>query len=272
MFNDEKPVKDFTTATFKTTRVVIGQSSENLAKGNLNFIISHHFGKVNLGASEFFGLDQSTIRLGVEYGILDVLTIGVGRSSFEKTIDGYVKYKILRQQKNKVPLSITYFADMTLNSSKWKDPNRKNYFTSKLAYVHQLIIGRKFNNYLSFQLVGSYIHKNLVERSIDQNDSFTLGLGGRCKISNRVTVNAEYHYIMPGQTAKDFNNSLSLGVDIETGGHVFQVFLTNSHPLFERGFLTETVGRWEKGDIMLGFNIVRTFTIFRPKIFKEKHK
>lgn len=267
--DDGKPLKEYTSATFKTTRLVIGQSSENLAHGNMNVVISHHFGQISDGASEFFGLDQSTIRLGVEYGILDILEVGLGRSTYEKTIDGYLKCKFLRQQKSKMPLSVSYFGSIALNSSKWEVPSRKNFFTSRLAYVHQLLIARKFNKYLSFQIMGTYVHKNLVKRIIDQNDCFAVGAGGRCKISNRMSINVEYHYVLPGQTADDYNNSLSLGVDIETGGHVFQLFLTNSHPLFERGFVTETLGRWEKGEIYLGFNIVRTFTLVKPKSFRK---
>ncbi|MEI8203035.1 MAG: DUF5777 family beta-barrel protein [Bacteroidota bacterium] len=268
LLGDNKPQKEFTTATFKTTHIILGQSSENIGKGDLNFIISHHFGSLNSGAGNFWGFDQSTIRLGVEYGISNRLEVGLGRSSFQKTINGYLKFKIIRQS-NKTPLSLSYFGDMAVNTLPWTDPNRTNYFTSRLSFVNQLLIARKFNNNLSLQLMPTHVHKNLVKRVIDQNDAFAVGAGGRFKFTERMSVNAEYYYLLPGQTAKDFNNSLSLGVDIETGGHVFQLFLTNSQPLFERGFVTETQGNWAKENIFFGFNIIRTFTIVKPKTFRK---
>lgn len=261
--------KEYTTATFKTTHLILGQSIENVAKGNLNFIISHHFGRINEGSYNFWGLDQSTIRLGVEYGLTDKIELGLGRSTYQKTIDGFVKYKILRQDNQKMPVSVSYFGSMAINTLKWDDPTRENFFSSRLSFVNQILIARKFNNELSFQLTPSFVHKNLVKRAIDQNNIFAVGAGGRYKLTQRFSVNAEYYYLLPGQTADDFDNSLSLGVDIETGGHVFQLFFTNSQPLFERGFITETQGKWNKGDVFFGFNIVRTFTIVKPKEFRK---
>lgn len=269
MLGDDKPVKEYATATFKTTHLIIGQSIENVAKGNLNFMISHHFGRINEGSSNFWGLDQSTIRLGIEYGITDKLEVGIGRSTYQKTIDGFVKYKLFRQNNLKMPVSVSYFGDMAIKTLKWDDPTRVNYFSSRLSFVNQLLIARKFNNNLSLQIMPTHVHKNLVKRIVDQNDAFAVGGGGRYKLTQRMSVNAEYYYLLPGQTADDFDNSLSLGVDIETGGHVFQLFFTNSQPLFERGFITETQGKWNKGDVFLGFNIIRTFTIVKPKGFRK---
>jgi len=250
--------KDLTTATFKTSHLVIGQSIENVDKGHLNVIISHHFGKIN-DAYNFFGLDQSTIRLGVEYGITNRLEAGIGRSSFQKTVDGYVKYKILRQDNNGMPLGLSYFGDMAMNTVKWTDPSRVNYFSSRLSYVNQLIVARKFSKNLSFQLMPTQVHKNLVPTNADQNNIYAVGGGGRFNFTQSMSVNAEYYYLLPGKTADDNQNSLSLGVDLDTGGHVFQLFFTNSQPLFERGFITESQGKWAKAEIFFGFNIIRTF-------------
>lgn len=261
--------KEYTTATFKTTHLILGQSIENVAKGNLNFIISHHFGRINEGSYNFWGLDQSTIRLGVEYGLTDKIELGLGRSTYQKTIDGFVKYKILRQDNQKMPISVSYFGSMAINTLKWDDPTRENFFSSRLSFVNQILVAKKFNNNLSLQIMPTHVHKNLVKRAIDQNNIFAVGAGGRYKLTQRFSVNAEYYYLLPGQTADDFDNSLSLGVDIETGGHVFQLFFTNSQPLFERGFITETQGKWNKGDVFFGFNIVRTFTIVKPKEFRK---
>jgi opacity protein-like surface antigen len=258
---DSSKKNEFTTATFKTTHLVIGQSIETVAKGNMNFTISHHFGKINEGYYTLWGLDQSTIRLGLEYGINNRISVGVGRSSYQKTYDGNVKIKIVRQKKSGIPLTVTYFGEMTINSLHWEDPARVNYFTSRMAYVNQLLIASKITSGLSVQLMPTHVHKNLVKLIADQNDIFAVGAGMRYKFSKRMSVNSEYYYLLPGKTADDFYNSLSVGVDIETGGHVFQLFFTNSHPLFERGFITETEGSWGKGDIYFGFNITRTFTL-----------
>ena len=158
-------------------------------------------------------------------------------------------------------MTMTYFASMTINSLHWTDPRRVNYFSSRLAYIHQLLIATRIGTKLSLQLMPTLVHKNLVALRIDQNDIPVMGGGMSIKVRKHISVNAEYYYILPGQAAKEANNSLSLGVDIETGGHIFQLFLTNSHPLFERGFITETQGKWTKGDIYFGFNISRAFSI-----------
>jgi hypothetical protein len=270
LLGNDKPSKEFATAAFKTTHLILGQSIENVAKGHLNFIIAHHFGRVNEGSYNFWGLDQSTIRIGLEYGITDKLEVGLGRSSYQKTIDGFVKYKILRQNNMNMPISISYFGGMAINTLKWEDPTRDNFFSSRLSFVNQLLIARKFTDNLSLQLMPSFVHKNLVKRVIDQNNIFAIGGGGRYKLTKRLSVNAEYYQLLPGQTADDFDNSLSLGVDIETGGHVFQLFFTNSQPLFERGFITETQGKWNKGDVFFGFNIIRTFAVVKPKAFRKE--
>jgi hypothetical protein len=270
LLGNDKPSKEFATAAFKTTHLILGQSIENVAKGHLNFIIAHHFGRVNEGSYNFWGLDQSTIRIGLEYGITDKLEVGLGRSSYQKTIDGFVKYKILRQNNMNMPISISYFGGMAINTLKWEDPTRDNFFSSRLSFVNQLLIARKFTDKLSLQLMPSFVHKNLVKRVIDQNNIFAIGGGGRYKLTKRLSVNAEYYQLLPGQTADDFDNSLSLGVDIETGGHVFQLFFTNSQPLFERGFITETQGKWNKGDVFFGFNIIRTFAVVKPKAFRKE--
>lgn len=271
LFGDESQKVEYTYATFKTSRIVIGHSVENPAPGVMLFLISHHFGHVNSGAYEFFGLDQATIRLGFEYGVNDWMSLGIGRSSYEKTFDGFAKFKILRQSSGlrTIPVTMTFFSSVALTSLKWQEPERTNYFTSRLSYTFQLLLARKFTERLSLQLTPSLVHKNLVETKDDHNDIVTLGGGGRYKITKRISVNAEYHYVFDGQITQDYDHSLSLGFDIETGGHVFQVFLTNSYPLFERGFLTETLGKWSDGDIYFGFNISRAFTVVKPKTFQD---
>lgn len=280
MLEDKTPKTNYTYATFKTTRIVLGQSIESPANGTLQFLIEHTFGSLTEGAYTMWGLDASTIRLGFEYGINNWLSVGIGRSSYEKTFDGSIKAKILRQSTGarNMPLSLSFYGGAMLNSLKWTDPERTNYFSSRMSYIAQLLIAKKFSNAISLQLTPTYIHKNLVPLKTDHNDLLSIGIGGRVKVAQRTTLNAEYFYQIPGFTntfsvsaaenAK-FANALSVGVDLETGGHVFQIRLTNTQPMFERAFITETTGRWQDGDIYLGFTINRVFTIKKPSLPKE---
>ncbi len=253
-------------ATFKTTRVVYGQSVENPANGNLLFLIQHNFGTLNSGAYELFGLDQATIRLGLEYGLNDFITVGVGRSSWQKTYDGFVKAKLLRQSSGAkvMPISLSFVGSVAINTLKWQFPDRKNYFRSRVAYVNQLLIARKFSSSLSLQLTPTLIHKNLVATRNDQNTSFALGAGGRLKLTKRVSFNAEYFYFPDNQTTLNQKDVFSAGFDIETGGHVFQLHISNAKAMFDRAFISETTGSWGKGDIYFGFNIARTFVLKKP--------
>ncbi len=259
----EETPTDYTIATFKSTRVINGHSVENVAGGVMDFRISHRFGQLDQGFYDMFGLDVATMRLGFEYGINDRLMVGLGRSTYEKTYDGFVKYKLLRQStgKKNMPITASYMGATTVNTLKWVDPTRENYFTSRLNYVHQLLIGRKFSSSTSLQLSPTLVHRNLVSKSIYKNDVFAIGIGGRQKINNRISLNAEYFYVLPNQIDPAFKNSLSLGFDVETGGHVFQLHFTNSTPQIEKGFIAETTGSWLKKGIHFGFNISRVFTV-----------
>lgn len=271
LFGEEEPVIEYAYATFKTTRVVYGHSVENPAEGNLLFLIQHNFGALNSGAYEFFGLDRATIRLGLEYGINDHIAVGIGRSAWEKTYDGFIKVKLLRQSSGArmMPLSVSYYANMALNSLRWQFPERTNYFSSRLSYVHQLLIAHKFGESFSLQLSPTVIHKNLVPTKADKNLSYAMGFGGRVKLTNRMTFNAEYFYYPEDQTTLNRMDIVSLGFDIETGGHVFQLHISNGQAMFERAFITETTGKWGGGDVFFGFNISRNFVIVKPKAFRE---
>ena len=263
--------KTYITATFKTTRIINMHSVENAAAGVMDFRISHRFGFINSGAYDLFGLDQALMRIGFEYGVTDRLMVGFGRSNVNKAYDSFLKYKILRQGSGKrnIPVSVSYFASAVCNTVKWADPNRDNYFSSRMQYTHQLLIARKFNNDLSLQLTPTLVHKNLVPTVQDKNDILAMGFGGRYKLTQRFSVNGEYIYVLPNQITSTFYNSLSLGVDIETGGHVFQLHLTNSTSMLEPGFITESVGQWKKGGIHFGFNVSRVFTVKDKRVNPE---
>ena len=258
---------DFVFATFKASRIINGQSIEVPAGGVLNFVIAHRFGKINDGPYNFFGLDQATMRLGFEYGLSNRFEIGIGRSSFQKTYDTFFKYKLIRQSSgsNKTPVSMAFFSGISINSLKWSEPDRVNYFTSRMSYYHQLLIARKISNVLSLQVMPSLVHRNLVSSEEDQNDVYAIGLAVRYKLTNRLSVNGEYFYQLPGYNASNTFNSLAVGLDIETGGHVFSVHITNSQGMIENYFIAQTDGDITKGDIYFGFNINRVFTIVKKK-------
>lgn len=268
--------KDYATATFKTSRLINGHTIENAAAGVLDLKISHRFGMVNKGGYELFGLDQATMRIGLDYGITDRLMVGAGRSTFQKQYDAFGKFKILRQSsggRGSSPVSVSAVSTIMLKTLKWDDPKRRNYYTSRLSFAHQLLIARKFSEGISLQLMPSFVHYNLAQAATDPNDIFALGAGGRFKLSKRLSFNIEYYHVLPLSLVEgeDYmlagtHNSLAVGFDIETGGHVFQLHFTNSTGMTERSFITETTGDFFKGDIHFGFNVSRVFTI------KDKRK
>lgn len=263
----EEEITSYTIASFKTNRIINLHSIENTAAGVLDFKIQHRFGYLNGGIEEFFGIDQATMRFGFDYGLTNRLQIGIGRSNYEKTLDGYFKYKLLRQSKGqtKMPIAISFVAGSAIKTNRWPEPDRNNLFSSRLSYHFQILLARKFSEGFSFQLTPTLVHRNLVATSAEKNDVYALGAGFRQKITKRISVNAEYVYVLPDQLAPDFKNSVSLGFDIETGGHVFQLHFTNSTGMFERAFIAETVGDPGKGDIRFGFNLSRVFTLSKPK-------
>jgi hypothetical protein len=254
---------NYTTGTFKTTRLVTGHSVENIGKGVLDVRINHRFGTLNKGGYELFGLDNATMRLGFDYGLSDRFMIGVGRSTFQKTYDAFVKYKLLRQSTGAVnmPFTVSYAGTVALMTLKWvNDSSKINHtFSSRFSYSHQLLIARKFSEGTSLQLMPTFVHRNLVAGATDPNDIWALGIGGRQKISKRTSFNVEYYYQF--NKVEGTTNSLSVGFDIETGGHVFQLHFTNSTGMTENNFITGTTGKWQKGDILFGFNISRVFNI-----------
>ena len=268
---DKKEAKektDIVTATFKTTRLINGQSIENVGRGILDVKISHRFGTLNSGAYNLFGLDNASMRMGVDYGITDRLMIGVGRSTYEKQFDGFVKYRILRQSTGKkyMPVSVSYAASIMLRTLDDPASTVQKWYSDRLSYSHQLIIASKLNDYVSVQLMPTLIHYNSVPLAINSNDLYSVGAGLRLRISKRVNLTGEYYYQL--NPLDGYYNYLSVGVDIETGGHVFQFHLSNSTGMTERTFIAETNGKWSNGDIHLGFNIARVFTIKKKKDIK----
>lgn len=265
--NQDPSGPNYTVATFKSTRIINGQSIENLGKGVLDFQVSHRFGTLNQSFNNFFGLDNAVTKLSFDYGLLDWLTIGVGRGTYEKEYNGFVKAKILRQtEDNKMPVSLSYVGDIYLQTLQMNLPNGESYpFENRISYMNQLLIARKFSSHISFQLMPTHIHYNIVPTSSEPNNLFAIGVAGRIKVTKRMAITGEYYYVIPGTSLDGYHNALSVGLDIETGGHVFQLLFTNANAINERVVIGQTSGRWSKGDIHFGFNISRVFTIVKPK-------
>lgn len=270
LLNDDAPnKKSFSTATFKTTRIGNGHSIENVAKGVLDVRISHRFGMINQGFKDLYGLDIATMRLGFDYGVTDKLMLGIGRSSYQKEYDGFVKYKILRQTtENKWSIGLSYVGAVSAKTNEISDTVFPDYkFGYRMAYINQLLFAKKINPNISVQLMPTHLHYNMVSLKKEPNDIFALGIGGRVKLTNRLSLTGEYYHQF--NQLEETTNSLTLGIDIETGGHVFQLLFTNSTGITERNFIGETTGKWSNGDVHFGFNISRVFTVVKPKGFEN---
>ncbi len=267
--------KDAVSATFKATRIINGSSVENLGAGTLDFRISHRFGQLNQGAQNFFGLDNATTRIGLDYGITKWLMIGLGHSVLNKEDDGFAKIKLLRQQKYGMPFTMSYAGSVSIQTTPAPQlpAGDKWLFTNNLYYTHQVLIARKFSDRISLQLMPTVVHYNLVDSTKFSNNTFAIGAGGRIKVSKRIAVTGEYYYRITNANMQ-YNgqptyNAVSIGVDIETGGHVFQLMVTNSQGLSDRSFIGQTTDSWTKGALHFGFNISRVFTVVKPKGFKK---
>lgn len=265
---EKKETTDITTSIFKTTRLINGQSIENTGAGILDLKISHRFGMVNTGAYNFYGLDQATMRIGLDYGISNRLEVGIGRSTYNKEFDGFFKFRILRQSTGRaaMPISISVASTAVLRSIKDAPTAYPINYSDHFSYVNQVIIARKFGDYFSLQFVPTMVHYNIVPTKDVPNDLYSLGTGFRLRLSKRVNLTGEYYY--QKNHLAGYYNAASVGFDIETGGHVFQLHFTNSTGINESSFITQTNGQWEKGGVHFGFNISRVFTVVKHKSIK----
>ncbi|MGE8433869.1 DUF5777 family beta-barrel protein [Chryseobacterium joostei] len=264
-FAQEDLLKDIDTITthtdasqpaFKALQIVTGQSTKLAAKKEWYMIVAHRFGDVSAGFKDFFGLDNASTKLGVIYGISDGLSVSLSRETNMKTFEGAAKYRLIRQDEN-FPVDIVGYNVMGVNTEIDKDTYPHLRFSDRLSYLTQALISRRFSDKFSLQLTPSYVHKNLYEPTIEDKNQFLAGVGGRYKISKRVSVNAEYFVNFDNHSF--YKNPLSLGVDIETGGHIFQLLFTNSQINSDIGYLTNASGNWGKGHIFFGFNLYRVF-------------
>lgn len=246
---------------FRDTRIVNGHSTEVLPKGMMKFIISHRFGDISSGIQQLYGLDNATIRIGLDYAITDFINIGFGRSSLQKHYDVYLKYRLMQQKKDGGrPLSLVYYTNAAVRTI--QTPQTENLsFTNNLTFVHQILVARKFNDFLSFQLMPTYVHRNFVLDLESNNDIYSIGTATRVQVSKVLAFNLEYYFNLPDQLADQYQSSAGLGIELETKGHIFQLNFTNSLGMIAPLYIAETTGRVEKGNIHFGFNITRDFKV-----------
>lgn len=273
-------------ATFKTTKIVNAQSVETVKRKNLDFRVTHRFGNIgtagNGGAHTLWGFDESQdIRISFDYGVTEDLMLGIGRSKMNELVDGLVKFRFLNQTTdNKIPLSIAFYGDMAVSTMKAdqlyfgtvgvKDVSEK--FAHRVTYVSQLIFARKFGPRVSLQLSPTYVHRNFVKALVnpdngaeESNDLFSAGIGGRVKLSKRVSIIADYFYTFSDFRRQnpqfEFYDPLAIGVEIETGGHVFHLNFTNASGIIDANYIPYTTDNWLDGAFKFGFNISRVFVI-----------
>ncbi len=257
LLDDDQSQPKVATSIFKDSRVVNAQSSKQSAKGEFKFLVQHRFGTLNSGFYNLWGIDNSQVRMGLDYGISNRLMVSLGRSSTNKQYDLSLK-GIVVQQTNQFPLVVSAFSGFFVTHPSPSDRAEQNFdVLNHFSFANQLIVARKFSPDLSLVLLPTHIHRNLVPNG-QPFDPLFLGFGGRYKITKKVSINGEYFYALK-ELFPEHKNMLSLGFDIETGGHVFSLHLSNSRGMNEPTFLTETTGDWLEGDIYFGFNISRVF-------------
>lgn len=259
----QKPETTYIGQTFKGTRIINSQSVETKGKGELEFIFSHRFGPINGGSFTLWGLDQAYVRIGLEYGITDRLGVAIGRSSTDKTYDGYLRYKVARQSEGarNFPVTITAIGTANVKTTPQASENPAIEFQDRLAYVAQLLIARKFSPKFSAQVMPVFVHRNVVNKLYENNDDYALGFAARYKITRSLALTSEYFHRLNQTQNSPYYNSLGFGLEIETGGHVFQLVFSNSQGMIDRAVVAETDGNFSNGDIHFGFNVTRAFQL-----------
>ena len=248
-----------TIAAFKGLKIVNFESTKLADKGDFYFVVAHRFGSVERGFDNLFGLDNAVTKLSFIYAPWEGFNVGFGRSSYRKIYGFHIKYRLAQQQEDGFPFTIAGYNLLTIDTQFNTVAQPQLTFNDRLSHTVQLLISSKVNPKLSLQLSPTLLHENTVFYDPQDNTQFILGLGGRHKISKRLSLNADYGWHLNRAEGSPFNNSLSVGVDIETGGHVFQLHFTNAQPMFENGFLANGNGDWGEGVFFFGFNISRVF-------------
>jgi hypothetical protein len=257
---DQKPVeKEVVSAAFKGLQIVTMQSTKLAAKGEFYFVVSHRFGDLTNGLDNFFGLDNAYTKLGGIYGVTQWASVGLSRQTYNKTFEFTGKFKLGNQQVDGFPITIVAYTTMDVNTKLSVDeyPNLKD--VNRLAYTMQLPISRKFSNSFSMEINPIYVHKNLYDPLFEKENQFLIATGGRYKLTKRLSLNLEYAARLDAPEQTILQNPLSAGLDIETGGHVFQLLFSNSQAMNDVAYFTNATGKWNGGGIYFGFNMYRVF-------------
>ncbi|NHF58322.1 hypothetical protein FK220_003145 [Flavobacteriaceae bacterium TP-CH-4] len=256
---DSVPADNIKSAAFKGLKIVNFESTKMVSKGELYFVTSHRFGSVKAGIEDFFGLDQAVTRLNFIYGISDGINIGISRSSFQKIYESSLKLRLVREKAGGFPFTIVSSNNILLNTALDDEILPGLSFENRLGYTAQLLISKKFNKNFSLELMPTFFHDNLVALDEQENSQYAIGFGGRHKLTKRFSINFDYGLHLNRASNSPFKNPLSVGIDIETGGHVFQLHFTNAQPMNTNGFLGQGTGDWGDGDVFFGFNLSRVF-------------
>ncbi len=251
--------EDYKAAAFKGLKIVNFESTKMISKQELYFVVSHRFGSIETGFKDFFGLDQAVTRLNLIYGVTDAINVGVSRSSFRKIYESSLKVRLLREKKGEFPFTIVSSSNILINTSLDDVILPGLEFKHRVGYTTQLLISKKFNKDFSLQLMPTFFHDNFVDINEQDNSQYVIGFGGRHKLSKRWSINFDYGAHLNRADTSPFKNPLSIGFDLETGGHVFQLHFTNAQPMNTNSFLGQATGDWGKGDIFFGFNLSRVF-------------
>jgi hypothetical protein len=246
-------------AVFKGLKIVNFESTKLMYKKQFVFIVAHRFGSIENGFDSFFGLDDAVTRLNFVYGLSDGFNISASRSSFQKIYEMAIKYRLLKQKENGFPFTIVGYNSLLINTALEKDNLPKLEFKHRLGYTTQILISRKVNTNLSLELAPTFFHDNYVAINDQDNSQYALGLGGRYKLGKRWSLNMDYGLHLNRSNDSPYKNPFSIGVDLETGGHVFQMHFTNAQAMNTNGFLGQATGDWGNGDVYFGFNLTRVF-------------
>lgn len=246
-------------AVFKGLKIVNFESTKLMYKKQFVFMVAHRFGSIENGFDSFFGLDDAVTRLNFIYGISDGFNISASRSSFQKIYETAIKYRLVKQKENGFPFTIVGYNSLLINTALEKDNLPKLEFKHRLGYTAQILVSRKVNTNLSLELAPTFFHDNYVAINDQDNSQFALGLGGRYKLGKRWSLNMDYGWHLNRSNDSPFKNPFSVGVDLETGGHVFQMHFTNAQAMNTNGFLGQATGDWGDGDVYFGFNLTRVF-------------
>ncbi|WP_337966312.1 DUF5777 family beta-barrel protein [uncultured Flavobacterium sp.] len=249
--------KEKVTSAFKALKIVNLESTKLAAKGDLYFVVAHRFGSIKDGFEGFYGLDNANTQIKFIYGLTNGLNVSAARSEF--AYDFATKYMLLPQIKDGFPVTIAGFNSLSINNTLKESLYPKLEFKDRLTYVAQLLISRKFSEKLSLEIVPSFFHQNFVDDVDQSNTQYAIGFGGRYKFAKRWSLNMDYAAHLNRAPNSLYKNPLSIGFDLETGGHVFQMHFTSSQAIDEAGYLGRTTGDWRKGDIFFGFNLARVF-------------